>query len=138
MTDAFKDKIYERSGLPFRKREPVDDRAVYGFPGLAEREDPTDVPLYRDSGALADAIRTVEPDDEVRVNGNPFYPVVEGDTSTGEGFVYETSRGARRQVTATNPTNQPAGTFDSPWVRRIPGFDSIGELNVLEVKWNHD
>jgi len=138
MTDAFKDEIYERSGLPFRKREPVDAHAVYGFPELGGRDGPEDVPLYRDSGALADAIRAASPGDEVRVNDGQFSPVVEEDAPSGEGFVFETPRGARREVTVTNPTNRPPGTFDSPWIRRLPGFDSLGELNVLEVKWNHD
>jgi hypothetical protein len=136
MTDPFKDEIYERGNIPFRKRRPTDRRAVYGFARLGDRAEPTSVPHYRDSGALADAIRTVEPGDRVRVNDKPFYTAVEGDTSTGEGFVYETDRGARRQVTASNPTNQPQGTFDSPWLRRLPGLDSLGEVNVLEVKWS--
>jgi len=136
MSDGFKDEIYERGNIPFRERRPVDNRAVYGFARLGGREEPENVPYYRDAGALADAIRTVGPGDEVRVNDDPFYTAVEGDTSTGEGFVYETDRGARRQVTPMNPTNRPVGTFDSPWVRRVPGFDSIGEVGVLEVKWS--
>jgi|APHM01.1.fsa_nt_gi hypothetical protein len=150
MTDDFEDAIRDRATrkdafseerVQVGSREavvlvPNDDHAVYGYPNLGDREPPTDVPLYRDAGALADAIRTVDAGDEVRVNDGRFYPAVETENSVvSEGFVYETPRGVRREVSPTNPTNRPQGTFDSPWIRKLSDYSSEGELHVLEVKW---
>jgi hypothetical protein len=118
---------------------PQDDRAVYGFPVLGGREEPSDYPHYESIGALVDAIREVEPGDRVRVNDKPFYPAVETEQPVmGEGFIYEPDRGARREVTVTNPSNNPPGTFDSPWIRRVPDYSSDGELHILEVDWDRD
>lgn len=118
---------------------PTDGRAVYGYLNIGGREPPVAPPHYESAGALVDAIRTVVPGDEVNVNDKPFYPAVEPErTPTGEGFVYKPTRGSRREVTPTNPSNNPPGTFDSPWIRRLPGYESDGELGVLEVKWDRD
>lgn len=144
MTD-FEDSIRSRMGEPFEvdpetmRKSPTDPRAVYGYPRMGGRDPPADVPLYKDSGALVDAIRNVSEGEMVKVNDRSFAPVVSTrPVETGEGFHFETDRGARYEVSPRNPSNNPPGTFDLPWIRRVPGYDSEGELHSLEVKWDRD
>lgn len=113
----------------------IDDRAVYGYTRLGGRVgDDIDVPVRNAKRDVVTAIRTVSPGDKVRVNDGSWMDVVRRDD---EGFVAVPENGsAERVVQPTNPSDRPPGTFHSPWMRRVDGYVSEGEVCCLEVDWS--
>lgn len=126
------------------RREPVDGRAVYGTPSLGDRdEDEITVPVRKGVSNLIAAIRTLSqrhspkgetPDDRVRVNDGGWMEVVRADD---EGFVAHYEDGSvDYAIWPTNPSNNPQGTFDHPWMRRVDDWSSAGGVDCIEVDWD--
>lgn len=112
--------------------EPVDVRAIYGL--AAERVyRHINAPVRKAPRDLVTAIRTAREGDRVRVNAGGWMDVTGTDD---EGFtcVYEDGS-VEYAVWPTNPSDNPPGTFDRPWMRRVEGWRSEGAVECLEVDW---
>lgn len=118
---------------------PIDPRAVYGHPRLGDR-DPgaVGVTVRADHAELVQAIRSVRPGDRVRVNDGGWMDVVEPDGGfVDEGFCARYESGSvLYAIRTSNPSDNPPGTFNSPWMRRWDDHSSAGGVGCLEVDWN--
>jgi hypothetical protein len=115
-------------------REPIDSHAVYGSPQLGERDpESVSVPIRNASRDLVTAIRTAKSGDRVRVNDNGWMEVVDRE---GEGFVAVYENGSVEYlISPRNPSDNPPGTFNNPWMRRYDDYSSVGPVECLEINW---
>lgn len=139
MTDKKREQMEEAAfwtveGAYGLKTWPIDEHAVYGRPGLGDRDgDEIEASVRSASRDLVTAIRTVRPGDRVRVNDRGWMEVTQ---KHDEGFVAVLENGSVEYVIQPdNPTDRPPGTFHTPWMRKWDGHGSVGEVGCLEVEW---
>lgn len=118
--------------------EAIDERAVYGYPRLGDRDpESIEISIRKSSRDLVTAIRTVSEGDRVRVNDGNWMTVEDPENGfVDEGFACKYENGSvLYAVRPTNSSDNPPGTFHSPWMRRWDDHSSVGEVGCLEVDW---